>query len=87
MKLYAARHGQTIWNAQNRICGRTDVDLTEKGIQQAKILAAAVEKCAVDVILSSPLKRARDTSQIVAEHNRIPVLVEDRLTEQDYGIY
>ena len=77
MKLYAARHGQTIWNAQNRICGRTDVDLTEKGIQQAKILAAAVEKCAVDVILSSPLKRARDTSQIV----------EDRLTEQDYGIY
>lgn len=87
MKLYAARHGQTIWNAQNRICGRTDVELTEEGIQQAKILAAAVEKCAVDVILSSPLKRARDTSQIVAEHNRIPVLVEDRLTEQDYGIY
>ena len=33
MKLYAARHGETIWNAQNRICGRTDVELTEKGIQ------------------------------------------------------
>lgn len=87
MKLYAARHGQTIWNAQNRICGRTEVELTEKGIEQAKILAAAVEKRAVDVILSSPLKRARDTSRIIAEHNRIPMLVEDRLTEQNYGIY
>lgn len=33
MKLYVARHGQTIWNAQNKVCGITDVELTEKGIE------------------------------------------------------
>ena len=36
MRLYIARHGQTVWNAQNKVCGITDVDLTEKGIEQAK---------------------------------------------------
>lgn len=36
MKLFVARHGQTTWNAQNKVCGITDVELTEKGIEQAK---------------------------------------------------
>ena len=37
--LYVARHGQTVWNAENRVCGITDVDLTTKGKEQAKALA------------------------------------------------
>ncbi len=43
MNLYIARHGQTVWNAQNKVCGITDVDLTEKGIEQAKALALTVK--------------------------------------------
>lgn len=39
MKLYVARHGQTVWNAANRVCGITDVELTEKGIEQGQELA------------------------------------------------
>ena len=39
MNLYIARHGQTIWNAQNKVCGITDAELTEKGMEQAKVLA------------------------------------------------
>ena len=44
MILYVARHGQTIWNEQNRVCGITDIDLTEKGKEQAKALAHSVDK-------------------------------------------
>ena len=39
MKIYAARHGQTEWNLNDRICGRTDVELTETGREQAALLA------------------------------------------------
>ena len=56
--LYVARHGQTVWNAQNKVCGITDVDLTEKGIEQAKTLAYLVESQNISLILSSPLRRA-----------------------------
>ena len=43
MKLFVARHGQTTWNTQNKVCGITDVELTEKGIEQAKKLADIVK--------------------------------------------
>ena len=39
MKIYATRHGETDWNKNNKICGITDVKLTDKGIEQAKALA------------------------------------------------
>lgn len=51
MKLYVARHGQTIWNVQNKVCGITDVELTEKGVEQAKKLACEVQNYDVDFIL------------------------------------
>lgn len=80
MKLYVARHGQTVWNAKNKVCGVTDVDLTEKGREQAKKLADIVPDT-IDVIISSPLKRAVETSKIVAEKKNIPIHIEELLTE------
>lgn len=85
--LYVARHGQTEWNAQNKVCGITDIDLTEKGIEQAKALALTVKDKNIDLILSSPLKRAVDTSKIVADICNIPIQIDQRLIEQNYGIY
>lgn len=85
--LYIARHGQTIWNAQNKVCGITDVDLTDKGREQAKELALAVADKSIDVIISSPLKRAVETSEIVSDTCNIPVIIDERLIEQNYGIY
>ena len=41
--LYIVRHGQTVWNAQNRVCGITDVELTEHGKEQAINLAHEIE--------------------------------------------
>ena len=55
MKLYVARHGQTVWNAQNKVCGITDVELTEKGIEQAEELASILPED-IDIIVTSPLR-------------------------------
>lgn len=85
--LYIARHGQTVWNAQNRVCGITDVELTEHGKEQAINLAHEVEEKGIDRILSSPLKRAVETSKVVSEMCRIPFEIDERLVEQNYGIY
>ena len=87
MKLLVARHGQTVWNAQNKICGVTDVELSEKGIAQAKKLADALQNYHIDVILSSPLSRAIETSRIIAEKSQAALQVEELLIEQNYGIY
>lgn len=85
--LYIARHGQTIWNAQNKVCGITDVELTGKGREQAKELALKVADKNIDVIISSPLNRAIETSRIVSDMNNIPIKIDERLIEQNYGIY
>lgn len=87
MKLYAARHGQTQWNAENKVCGRTDLPLTPLGQQQAQALCEKVGTLDIDLIIVSPLLRARQTAAPSAECWGIPVMVDQRLIEQDYGIY
>lgn len=85
MKVYLARHGQTVWNHRDVVCGRTDIPLTEKGLAQARALAQQVAKTDVDLILSSPLIRARQTAGAVAERIGAPVVIEPLLLEQDFG--
>lgn len=85
--LYIARHGQTVWNTQNKVCGITDIELTEKGREQAKALASAVADKNINVIISSPLKRAVETSRIVSDMYNIPIKIDVRLIEQNYGVY
>lgn len=85
--LYVARHGQTVWNAENRVCGITDVDLTAKGKEQAKYLAQEVGNKGIELIISSPLKRTVETSKIVSDICNIPYEIDERLIEQNYGIY
>ena len=84
---YFVRHGQTIWNVENKICGATDIALTEFGHQQAietgrKILAEGIK---ADEILYSPLIRAADTARHISEITGILARVEPRLTEQRFG--
>jgi broad specificity phosphatase PhoE len=57
--LYFTRHGETVWNVENKICGMTDSPLTERGRQQARKLGEAVKASGVhiDEILYSPLHR------------------------------
>ncbi|MBQ8431561.1 MAG: histidine phosphatase family protein [Clostridia bacterium] len=85
--LYVARHGQTEWNVQGRICGVTDVALTEEGRAQADALAKEVMKTSVDLIISSPLGRALETARIVSERCGIPMQTDARLVEHNYGTH
>lgn len=87
MKLYVARHGETEWNRQNKVCGRTDSPLTEKGLRQAQLLADRLDDCPIDVIIASPLSRAQNTARVVAERKHLQVITDARLIEQDYGVY
>ena len=56
MKIYVARHGQTQWNAENKVCGRTDIPLTETGLQQAEKLADNAEGKNIDIIVLNHAK-------------------------------
>jgi len=87
MRILVARHGQTAWNAQNKVCGRTDLPLTELGQAQAKELARKLEHEGLDLIIASPMLRARQTAQAVADLCGAEVMVDDRLIEQNYGIF
>lgn len=88
MKVYATRHGETVWNKEDRICGITEVELTEKGIEQAKALAQkVVQKGDIDVIICSPMSRARKTASYCAEALGIDIIIDERLIEWDYGSY
>lgn len=86
---YFARHGQTVWNVENKICGATDIELTEKGHEQAKELGEEILKQGIhiDEILYSPLVRAADTAKHVSEITGIPARMEPRLKEQNFGKY
>ena len=86
---YFVRHGETVWNVANKICGATDIELTPKGHEQAvktgkKIIEEGIK---ADVILTSPLVRALDTAKHISEMTGIPLEIEPRLTEQNFGIY
>lgn len=83
------RHGQTVWNVENKICGATDSPLTDLGHEQAielgkKILAEGIH---IDEIQYSPLVRAKDTALHVSEITGIPAREEIRLKEQNFGRY
>ena len=88
-KLYFTRHGETVWNVENKICGMTDSPLTERGRAQARALGQKVKAggYTIDEILYSPLSRAADTAKAIADATGIPARCEPRLREQCFGKY
>ncbi len=90
MKLFVVRHGQTSYNVENKVCGSTDADLNETGIMQAKAAAQKFSDIHIDKVYSSPLRRAAKTAEIIAAKaniNKEDIIIDKRLSEQDYGIY
>ena len=85
MNLYVVRHGETIWNKEHRVQGITDMPLTEKGIEDTKELIPIVRDLNIDIVISSPLKRAKDTAKILVE-SRLPINTDDRIKERDWGL-
>ena len=87
MTLLYLRHGQTDWNAQGLFQGRTDIPLNETGRGQAREQAEMLlsHEPPVDVIYASPLKRARETAEIVQQALDVPLRFDDRLIERCFG--
>ena len=87
--IYFTRHGETVWNVENKICGMTDSPLTARGQQQARQLGALVRDSGlhIDEILYSPLSRAADTAKAIAAATGLPARCEPRLREQCFGKY
>lgn len=67
MKLYVTRHGETPMNAAHRVCGLTNIDLTEKGIAQAKEAGRSLQDKGIKRIIASPLLRAQHTARLIAD--------------------
>ena len=89
-KLALLRHGESIWNKENRFTGWTDVDLSEKGIQEATQAGKVLKKegYSFDVAFTSVLKRAIRTLWIVQDEMNLmwlPVNISWRLNERHYG--
>mgnify|MGYP001052564210 FL=1 len=89
-KLILVRHGESVWNKENRFTGWTDVDLSERGEQEARRAGELIKKHALffDVAYSSVLKRAIRTQHILAEvvdRVWVPEVHHWRLNERHYG--
>lgn len=87
--LVLIRHGQSLWNAENRFTGWTDIDLSKKGEKEAKAAGEKLENVSFDVVHTSALMRAQRTAEIIIKHNKkaqdIPTYKDERLNERHYG--
>jgi len=80
------RHGQALNNTKRILAGRSDgIDLTYEGINQAKNIAEFIKPLNISTIYTSPIKRAQNTAEIVADHNSINYCIDDRLIELETG--
>ena len=86
MELYIFRHGRTVWNAAYRIQGSADIDLTEEGIEMAKVTAEAIKDIHFDAIYTSPLKRAYETGCILRGDRNLEIIKDERIRELSFGV-
>jgi len=85
-KLYIVRHGKTDFNEQGRYLGRTDLSLNANGRFQAEELANHLKNLSIDVVISSPLKRAIETAEIIRPNN-LATISEDAFIERSVGVF
>ncbi|MBS4743674.1 MULTISPECIES: histidine phosphatase family protein [Bacillus] len=79
------RHGETDWNAAKRIQGRTDIPLNDTGKWQAEQTGLYLKDVHWDVVISSPLTRAKETAHLILNHVHAPLVIMDDFIERDYG--
>tara|TARA_B100000575_G_scaffold293685_1_gene305916 strand:+ start:3083 stop:3688 length:606 start_codon:yes stop_codon:yes gene_type:complete len=87
--LVLIRHGQSIWNAENRFTGWVDIDLSPKGIDEAKAAGVILQDVNFDSAFASGLKRAQKTADIILDTNKHwdngDIVLDKRLNERNYG--
>lgn len=86
IKLYIVRHGKTDWNEKRLLQGTTKTNLNTEGIFKTKELANKIDLNKIDICICSPLKRAKETADILVE-NKIPIIYDDLIKERNFGDY
>ena len=87
MRIYLIRHGETEMNIKGCYYGITDAPLTDKGRRQAAMLGRHFQDMVWDRVVVSPLSRARETALLAAGHRKDFFEMDDRLMEQNFGIF
>lgn len=87
MKILLIRHGQTHWNSEGRVQGRTDVELNDRGEAQAQAAAEWLSMRRIDAVYASPLKRAYNTAEAIAKKHGLEPKKLDGLIEIDFGLW
>lgn len=85
--LVLIRHGETDWNVEGRYQGQADPPLNARGLAQARRLAEELRDAGLDVLYSSPLRRAAETAEILASALNLPLHLEPRLMEINQGAW
>jgi 2,3-bisphosphoglycerate-dependent phosphoglycerate mutase len=84
-ELLIIRHGETDWNRERRLQGHIDIELNALGLEQADRLGRALAQESLDVLISSDLKRARQTAEAIARYQKITVQPDRHWRERAYG--
>lgn len=85
MGLYFVRHGQTDWNVEGKLQGKSDIPLNDTGRAQAALTRDQLSDVKIDKIYCSPLMRAKETASIINELWNLPIHEEERLMERSFG--
>jgi broad specificity phosphatase PhoE len=83
--VFFVRHGQTDWNVIGRLQGQSDIPLNEKGRTQAAQLAEKLSSISFDACYASDLQRAAETAEILNRMRTIPIELDPRLRERNFG--
>lgn len=86
MEIYLIRHGETEWNRLRRLQGQSDIPLNDAGISSAIKAAQNISALQIDIIMHSPLSRARQTAELIRAERSCPISSEPLLKEISFGI-
>lgn len=84
-RLVLVRHGQTDYNREGRLQGQVDIPLNEAGLRQAASLAPVVAADPPDVLIASPLQRARETARVISRDTDLEVRTDEAFLERGFG--
>lgn len=85
MKLYLVRHGETDWNTERRLQGRADIMLNEFGRSLAVKTGKGLENIRFDVCFTSPLKRAKETAELILAGRDVQIVEDERIIEMSFA--
>ncbi len=85
MKLYIIRHGETSWNKEKKLQGQHDIMLNDAGVRLAELTGEGMKDIDFDLVISSPLIRAKQTAELVMAGRHLPMITDRRIIELSFG--